>query len=150
MKNEKKFIKLTNRELQIMQILWKSDKSLTATEISELTGDNNFSIFSVQNTIKSLLSKKVIEVSSYTKVYKTNAREYKPLLSANDFATMQFTHYFDPSKETAIPHLVATLLKLENTENESNVIDELEKMLNDRKKEIENEKSGDMCLSTRK
>ncbi|WP_156991163.1 BlaI/MecI/CopY family transcriptional regulator, partial [Caproicibacter fermentans] len=103
------YVKLTNRELEIMKVLWKSNNSLTATEISELTEDSNFSIFSVQNTIKSLLSKKVIEVSSYTKVYKTNAREYKPLLSANDFATMQFTHYFDPSKETAIPHLVATL-----------------------------------------
>jgi|GEM_PF-185579 len=137
------FIKLTNRELEIMQVLWKSDKSLTAAEISELTEDKNFSIFSVQNTIKSLLSKKVIEVSSYTKVYKTNAREYKPLLSANDFATIQFAHYFDPSKETAIPHLVATLLKLEDAENESEVISELEKMLNDRKKEIENKRLGD-------
>ena len=137
------YVKLTNRELEIMKVLWKSNNSLTATEISELTEDSNFSIFSVQNTIKSLLSKKVIEVPSYTKVYKTNAREYKPLLSANDFATMQFTHYFDPSKETAIPHLVATLLKLENTETESSVMNKLEKMLNDRKKELENEKSGD-------
>ena len=137
------FIKLTNRELEVMQILWKSDRCLTATEISELTGDKNFSIFSVQNTIKSLLSKKVIEVASYTKVYKTNAREYRPLLSANDFAMMQFKHYFDPNKKAPLSHLVSTLLKVENTENELKIIEELEQTLEARRREIEKDNPGE-------
>lgn len=137
MADKKKVVKLTNRELEIMRILWESEKPLTATEIFNLMDDKDISIFSVQNAIKSLFLKKVIEVTSYTQVYKTNAREYSPVMSANDYAVMQFSHYFDPSKKTPLPHLVSSLLKLENSENEWNVIEELEQTLEARKREIE-------------
>ena len=141
--NNKKWVKLTNRELDIMRILWGTDKPLTATEIFNLMDDKNVSIFSIQNAIKSLFLKKVIDVSSYTKVYKTNAREYRPTLSANDYAVMQFSHYFDPNKKTPLPYLVSTLLKFENTENELKVIDELQQTLDARKKEIEKDNTGE-------
>lgn len=143
MLNKKNIIRLTNRELEIMRIFWGSNKPLTATEIFNLMDDKNISIFSVQNAIKSLFLKKVIEVSSYTKVYKANAREYRPLINSNDYAVMQFSHYFDPNKKTPLPHLVSTLLKLENTDNELNVIEELEQTLEARKKEIEKNNSGE-------
>lgn len=132
----KKYTKLTRRELEVMQVLWKANKALTATEIFDLLADGGLSIFSIQNTLKSLFSKKMIEVSSYTKVYKTNAREYKPSLNADDYAVMQFTHYFSSNGTPNLPNLVATLLKYEDEKSEESIIRELEKLIQTRKAEL--------------
>lgn len=130
-------IKFTNRELKIMHILWESDKALTASKIFEIISDKKFSIFSIQNALQSLLSKNAIEVASYAKVFKTTAREYKPAMSSNDYAFMQFSHYFSPKKnKSCIPSLVSTLLKFEGETIDKETIEELEKLIEVKKAEI--------------
>ncbi|RKD29263.1 BlaI/MecI/CopY family transcriptional regulator [Lacrimispora algidixylanolytica] len=123
-------IKFTNRELKVMYILWESDRALTASEIFEFIGDNKFSIFSIQNALQSLLSKNAVAVASYTKVFKTTARKYKPAISSNDYAFMQFSQYYSPKESKSdIPNLVSTLIKSEGENIDKETLDELEKLI---------------------
>lgn len=53
--------KLTEREMDILNILWSSDKPLIASDIAK-TG-NSLSINTVQAVLRNLLSKKLVEVA---------------------------------------------------------------------------------------
>ena len=55
-------IKLSGRELDVMNVLWESDKALTAKEISER--DSSLSINTVRMVVKGLLNKEFIKVSA--------------------------------------------------------------------------------------
>lgn len=133
---DNEYIKLTKKELEIMRIFWNVDEALTAVEVLKYTQNTATSIYTVQNTLKSLLLKKAIEVSSYIRVFKTSARKYRPLISANDYAIMQFVHNLSANEKFQLPHLVSTLLKVEHEKDEMEAINELEKMLEVRKTEL--------------
>ena len=60
MSKEKNNFKLTEREMDILNILWSSDKPLIASDIAK-TG-NSLSINTVQAVLRNLLSKKLVEV----------------------------------------------------------------------------------------
>ncbi|WP_349948695.1 hypothetical protein ABFV83_09855 [Lacrimispora sp. BS-2] len=87
--------------------------------------------------LESLLSKGAIEVSSYSRVLKTTARNYSPLITANAYATIQFSHSFPQNEKPQFLRLVSTLLKLEKEENELETINKLEGMIAARKAELQ-------------
>lgn len=131
------YTKLTNRELEIMHVLWKDDSSLTATSISEKL-EGKFSIYSIQNALQQLLSKNAIEVVAYTKIFKTTARKYRPIITTNDYAVMQFAHYYSKDDvQSGISKLVSTLFKLEDNNIDKKTIDDLEQLIKVKKEELE-------------
>lgn len=132
-----KYLKLTKRELEVMRIFWGTENALTAVEVLNYYKDTNMSIFNIQNILRSLLSKGAIEVSAYSRVLKTTARNYRPILTANDYATIQFLHNFPQNEKPQFFRLVATLLKLEKDENELETIKKLEEMIAVRKAELQ-------------
>ncbi|WP_035400696.1 BlaI/MecI/CopY family transcriptional regulator [Faecalitalea cylindroides] len=52
---------LSTREIQIMNILWSSDKPLSANQIAEVCDD--MSVFSVQQVLQRLLKNEIIKVA---------------------------------------------------------------------------------------
>lgn len=52
---------LSTREIQIMNILWSSDKPLSANQIAEESDD--MSVFSVQQVLQRLLKNEIIKVA---------------------------------------------------------------------------------------
>ena len=68
-------MKLTTREIEIMQILWESEEPLTVAEIVER--DENGTIDSVQRITKSLIKKNFIAVDGYTPVSYTHLRAHE-------------------------------------------------------------------------
>ena len=52
---------LSTREIQIMNILWSSDKPMSANQIAEESDD--MSVFSVQQVLQRLLKNKIIKVA---------------------------------------------------------------------------------------
>ena len=124
---------LTERELDILNILWSAEKPLLASDIPQI--DNSISINTAQAVLRNLLKKKLIEVSDIVHSGTVLSRRYKPTISSHDFFLKQFVKQFQNlNKDIPTPTIVATLL--EHEKNEEAVIEELEKMLEERKKRL--------------
>ena len=78
--------KLTNSEREIMQVLWKSEKPLTASGIIAASPNKEWKNSSVHLLIKSLLDKDLVEVAGFEKTTKNYARTFKPTMSYEDYS----------------------------------------------------------------
>jgi len=102
---------LSEKEEEVMKILWNSDKPLSAKEIaSKINCD--WADKSIQGIIRKLEEKKAIEVADIVKVYKSNARLFKPTISSDEYAVMQFDKYYNNDKK--IPFILSALVENKN------------------------------------
>lgn len=140
MPRRKTELSLTKRELDVMTILWESSRPLVASEITKI--DETLNINTVQAVIRKLLDKKYIEVDDIVYSGTVLTRSYKPALSKNEMAVQRFIGQFQENDKVSIPNLVATLLKHEK--NEQEVIEELELLLAERKKLLNEKTESDI------
>ncbi|MBE5990633.1 putative transcriptional regulator [Lacrimispora xylanisolvens] len=140
MPRRKTELSLTKRELDVMTILWESSRPLVASEITKI--DETLNINTVQAVIRKLLDKKYIEVDDIVYSGTVLTRSYKPALSKNEMAVQRFIGQFQENDKVSIPNLVATLLKHEK--NEQEVIEELELLLAERKKLLNEKNESDI------
>ncbi len=94
--------------------------------------DDSLNINTVQAVIRKLLDKKYIEVADIVYSGTVLTRSYRPTLSKKEMTVQRFIGQFQENDKVSIPNLVTTLLKHEK--NEQEVIEELEAMLEERKK----------------
>lgn len=128
--------KLTDREMDVLDILWSAEKPLVASEIAK-AGDS-LTINTVQVVLRNLLKKKLIEVAEIVYSGTVLCRSYRPTITSKDFALRQFVDQFhNMDKSITPPSLVAALL--ENEKDEEGVIEELEKLLKERKRKLKKE-----------
>ena len=85
---------LTGKEEAAMKALWTSDTPLSATEIAERIPNRTWPSSSIQSTLRNLEKKKAIEVAEITKIGKSYGRLFRPTISANEYAVMQFNRYY--------------------------------------------------------
>lgn len=78
-----KKIKLTKRELDVMEILWHTHHQMSANEIQEKS--DNVSIYTIQQVLQRLLEKGYIKVSGYGKSTKTIMRYYEKILNESEY-----------------------------------------------------------------
>lgn len=134
MREKSKPLGLTPRDLDVMNILWKTENSMTASEIVDANPE--LTINTVQAVIRKLLKKELIYVKDIVYSGTVLSRSYRPTVNANDFAIMQFTAEFNNLQgEISKASLVAALLDSE-TDKEKTLqeIEVLQNMLNDYKK----------------
>lgn len=124
---------LTNREVDILNILWNADKPLIASEIVKF--DDTLTINTVQSVLKKLMNKKLIEVSDIVYSGTVLCRSYKPTVDSKEFTLNQFVTQFQNSqKNLKLPIFISAMLEIE--EDEEATIQELEKLLEERKKQL--------------
>ncbi|WP_124066329.1 BlaI/MecI/CopY family transcriptional regulator [Clostridium sp. E02] len=129
-------LSLTKRELDVMKILWESKKPLVASEITKI--DESLNINTVQSVIRKLLSKDYIKVADIVYSGTVLSRSYAPTISKKELMIQQFVGQFKKNEDKIpIPSLVTTLLKHEKNERE--VIEQLETVLEERKKTLNQE-----------
>ncbi len=104
-KNIKSFY-LNQKEEHAMKVLWEADEPLSATEIANRI-DSDWAKKSIQNIIRKLESKKAIEVAEITKIGKTYGRLFKPTISADEYAVMQFNNFYKGDEE--VPFILSAL-----------------------------------------
>lgn len=124
-------INLTQKQEDIMNILWESDTPLIASEIEKKREDLN--INTVQSTLRTLLKKNYIEVADIVYSGTVLSRSYRPLLKREEVMSE-----FDLK--------VSNILKKSNLFaryideiNDLNTIINLEETLQKKKKELEKE-----------
>ena len=82
-------LSLTQREMDVMTILWKSETPLVASEIAN--SNSSLNINTVQAVIRKLLNKKYIVVADIVYSGTVLTRSYKPAISKKEMAFQQFT-----------------------------------------------------------
>ena len=103
-----KYKKLTQSQLHIMKILWNEKKPMIASDFVQL--DSSMNLNSVQSALRSLLKKNYIEVSDIVYSGKVLTRSYIPVVSSEEYV---------------------------ESENDIEVIERLQKKLEERKKALE-------------
>nr|WP_314459819.1 BlaI/MecI/CopY family transcriptional regulator [uncultured Clostridium sp.] len=82
-----KLPKISEREKDVMTILWHNDKPLTASAITEKKA--GLSINTVQAVLRSLLKKQFIKVAEIVYSGTVLTRSYQPIITAEEYATDQ-------------------------------------------------------------
>lgn len=122
---------LTQREFDILKILWSSEKPLVASDFTKI--DESLSINTVQAVLKNLLKKNLIKVADIVYSGTVLSRSYTPTINEKDFTLKNIVKdYKEIEKAVPLPNFVATLLDQESDEEEA--IKELERLLEERKK----------------
>lgn len=123
-------IKLSGRELDVMNVLWESDKPLTAKEIAER--NSSLSINTVRMVVKGLQNREIIKVSSIVYSGTVLTQSYEPVLDAQEYMINQVTE----AVKGKISHVQVMAALLQREENEMETIEQLEAMLKKRREEI--------------
>ena len=122
-------MKLSKQQLEIMKILWNSDKPLVASDI--LKQHNELNINTVQASLRVLVKKEAIEVADIVYSGTVLSRCYRPLISKNEyFAETCRDIAGDDSRSSLISSII-------NKETDLSELEELRKMIDKRKAEIE-------------
>lgn len=124
---------LTNKEYEIMKILWNSEKPLLISDI--LLQATNIANNSLHPMIKKLIKNGFIKVVGNVKVVKTTSRLYAPAISVDEYAAMQLEEIFKTSnKKLNLGNMVSYFAK--NHQKDEKVITELEEFIKNYKNDI--------------
>lgn len=124
--------RITKKQLEIMKILWSSDKPLIASEI--LKRNDSLNINTVQACLRALVNKQFIKVADIVYSGTVLTRSYTPLVSREDFLETACQDIIGKAK---VSSLIASLI---DTETNLNELEELEKLIEQKKEEL---KSGE-------
>lgn len=124
----KKNKKLSARQLQVMEILWNSSESMTASAIEQQADD--LQINTVQASLRSLIKKEYIEVDKIVYSGTVLTRSYKAIISRDEYLATSCEELTNFSSSLAI---VANLVEEETDEQ---ILNELEKLITERKKKL--------------
>lgn len=104
-------MELTKSEMEIMDVLWESDKPLSRADLLERSEEKTWKDSSVHILLNSLLQKGAIQAAGLVKRSKTYGRVFSPTLTREEyFATTIFCHRHKPE----IVGLFAALLQRED------------------------------------
>lgn len=136
MKKEQTY-KLTNREYDILRILWASEEPLTASGIVER--GNDLPVNTVQAMLKRLLKRELIHVDQIVYSGTVLSRAYRPSLSQEDFETRRYVDNMSriQGKDFSCSQFVVAFLGQENDRQKVwKEIGELESLLAQKKQEL--------------
>ena len=124
----KKAGSLSEKEKEIMMVLWQVGEPLTASSIAE-NGDT-LNINTVQALTRNLLKKNFIEVADIVYRGTVLSRRYRPLLSAEEYASENLEIIRQNSQKFSTLNFIDHLIN----EDDTVLLDALEKLIQDRKK----------------
>ena len=108
-------MELTRSEMEIMDVLWESDKPLTRADLLERSEEKTWRDSSVHILLNGLLHKGAIREAGLVKRSKTFGRTFSPTMTREEyFASTIFSHRHKPQ----IVPLFAALLQREDITGE--------------------------------
>ena len=125
-------MELTKSELEVMNVLWQANRPLSRSEILALSTGKTWKDSSIHILLNGLLNKIAIKEAGYVRSGKTFGRLYAANISCQeDYAKNGFAG----SSKEVLPMLFSALIQSDGISPE--LIDELEDMLEKRKRELE-------------
>lgn len=120
--------KITGKQLDVMQALWEADQPMTASEIVREHPELN--INTVQSGLKQLMKKEYIRVADIVYSGTVLCRSYEPQITKESYVNEFFSG--GGSMETAARFIGGT--------QDVQELDELEKLINQRREELKKQK----------
>jgi len=124
-------MELTRIELEVMNVLWSSDRPLAKSEIANLCENKTWKDSYTHLLITGLIKKGALKESGVTKIGKAWASTYEAAISCEDYYA---NHVFSGSTKEVLPMLFHALIK--NEQISADIISDLEDMLEKRKEEL--------------
>lgn len=124
-------MKLTKSEMEIMNVLWKADRPLTRSDILELSTDKTWKDNSIHILLNGMLKKDAIGEAGFARSGKVWGRLYAPKVSIDEYYA---ENIFSQTSVRELPLLFSALIN--NSEVTLELIEELEQILQKRKKEL--------------
>lgn len=125
-------MELTKIELEVMNVLWSTDDTLTKSEIAKLCENKSWKDSYTHLLITGLIKKGAIRESGVKRVGKTWASSYEADISCEEYYA---NNVFCGSSKEVLPMLFHALIR--NDKLSPEIISELEEMLEKRKEELE-------------
>lgn len=129
---ESRLPKISEREKEIMSVLWHTGKSMTSSAIAE--SDNGLSINTVQAATRNLMKKGYIKVDDIVYSGTVLTRSYKPIISAEQYAAYQLQSMRANALNFSTLNFINHIVKNDNAA----ILEELEDIIK-RKKEQEDD-----------
>lgn len=120
--------KLSNRQFDVMNIFWSSQKPLIASEVFK--SDSELNMNTVRSVIKALLGKGFIEVCDIVHSRNVLAQQYRAVISKEEYL-------MSLCKELQTKNTNNILVALVAEEKDRNVLDKLENIIKETKKKLE-------------
>jgi predicted transcriptional regulator len=116
-------LELTKSEMEIMDVLWETQKPLSRSDLLEHSEEKSWKDSSVHILLNGLLQKGAIREAGVVKRSKTYGRTFAPTLTREEyFATTIFSHRYKPDivglfeallqREDIMPEQMAAIKKL--------------------------------------
>lgn len=131
MKNKK--YSLTNKEYEIMKILWDSDKPMLISDI--LDKADNIADNSLHPMIRKLINYGYIKVVGNVKVVKTISRLYAPAIDVDEYAAMHLEGIMKTSDRKLDFKNVLAYFAKHNNKNNNDIIAEVEEFIKEYKED---------------
>ena len=109
---------VSNKEFEVLSILWENETGLTAKQIHEINPDLVLS--TVQSVLKKLVKKDLLKVDEIVYSGTVLTRSYIPTLNKENFILKQF-------EELDMPELLTQFLG--NSNNTSKTLEEIENVI---------------------
>lgn len=100
---------LSPKEEAAMKVLWGTQEALSASAIAEGIPNRTWPASSIQAILRGLEKKKAIRVDSVAKLGKSYGRLFRPALSANEYAAMQFGRFYQSGRQDCFAMLSSLL-----------------------------------------
>lgn len=120
--------RITKKQLEIMKILWSSDKPLIASEI--LKKNDSLNINTVQACLRALVNKQFIKVADIVYSGTVLTRSYTPIVTQDEYLDFAYQDIVGKGKASS---LIASLIDSETSPEE---LDLIEKMIQQKKQEL--------------
>lgn len=136
MEERMKALNLPSREVEILYAMWNAGRPLLASEIAE--ADEDLKIATVHTTLKRMLKKNLIEVVDFAKSGNVFGRCYQPTISLKEFELSRLSDNYKKKKckDIKASNLVAALLEDEDNSTALEELDELEKLIDEKRKKL--------------
>ncbi|CAD5902056.1 conserved hypothetical protein [Carnobacterium maltaromaticum] len=120
-------IKVSPKEVEILNILWGSEKPLTAKQIYE--SNQKLVLSTIQATLKKLTAKELVKVDDIIYSGTVLTRSYAPNINKEEFILKQYDNL-------KIPNLLALFLGNQSKNEMLAEIEEIEKLLEEKRKDL--------------
>lgn len=125
-----KYKALSERQLEVMQVLWGSDKAMTAADIVNFS---NLTTNTVRASLRSMEAKGYVKQDKLVYSGTVLARTYIPAVSREEYLKMACEGLMRANTTSLV--MTMFVRKISNVA----MLDELEEKIKQRKKELENE-----------
>jgi len=130
MNQNRKLLKLSEREEDVMAVFWKTDKAMTAVQVAEES--EHLKLNTVKPVVQKLLQKNFIEVAGIVHSGPSIARTYNYVVSAEEYAADQLQAMRSNSFSFSALNFVNHLIEQEECDD---ILRELEEILKHKKGE---------------